>query len=383
VNSSLKIAASRLIGYFMHPSLMHESDLRHRARILIITLLIFVVWVGVAGIIVPFAPLPEISRKVAAGLCAFAVTGCIVTLFVLRRKGNFQLCGMMIVGGDLACVIVAIMITGGGMASPVMQLVVFPPILAYFFGGIRWGTITGFASLLTILGFELVSAAGVQINIAAHYDWKAETQLSTTFVALFFTSTMAFIYEHTADMLKRERDQEYVSVRLLARTDPLTGLPNRLSFDDDFRSRVEACVNLPGERFFTLCYLDLNGFKPINDQYGHDVGDEVLRIIAERLCKLLRARDRVSRHGGDEFMLILDEVRDPLILQMMATRLTSSIEEPLNTSVGVLSVGGSLGFAICPDQAQDTDALMHAADSAMYESKRNGGGWRLYHAIGG
>jgi len=383
VNSRQATLVTRLISYFMHPSLMQESDLRHRARILVATLLLLSVMIGLmcAGLLV--APMPPGPKLAAAGFCIFIIAGAVMTLFALRRRGNFKLCSMLVVVADFAGLTGAILIWGGGVISPVTQLLAMPPMLAYFFGGTRWGAITTLAALTEIIVFLLLANVGVQFPVAPEMQWSRDNLLFPSIIGLIFLSAMAFIYDYTAETLKRERDQEHANVNQMARTDALTGLSNRLSFDAELHARVADCINAPRDKFFALCYLDLDGFKPINDQFGHDVGDEVLREIAERLRQMMRDNDRIGRHGGDEFMLILDAVRDAETLRTIATRLLQAVTVPIVTSVGELRVGGSFGFAVCPDQAGDVEALMQAADNAMYTAKRAGGGWHVHRTVAG
>jgi diguanylate cyclase (GGDEF)-like protein len=123
--------------------------------------------------------------------------------------------------------------------------------------------------------------------------------------------------------------------------------------------------------------LDLDGFKPINDEFGHDVGDEVLQIVSERLLGCLRESDYVGRQGGDEFMLIFDAVNTTAQVEVFAKRVAQMIELPIHTSVGSLHVTGSLGFALFPGSADDADALKTAADRAMYAAKRSRSGWSV------
>jgi diguanylate cyclase (GGDEF)-like protein len=132
-----------------------------------------------------------------------------------------------------------------------------------------------------------------------------------------------------------------------------------------------------------LCYLDLDGFKPINDRYGHDVGDEVLRVISERLRSCIREGDSVGRHGGDEFTLLFNSVRNETEVELIARRLVQAITPPISTSAGVVSVQGSLGFARFPSDGDNEDALKSAADKAMYLAKAQGGGWRSYRPSSG
>lgn len=367
-----------LIEYFMHPSLVHESDRRHRARILIATLLLFAVIIAVTAVAVTLAPFPPSAKLAAISICIPFIAGCVLALYALRRNGRFVLCSMLVVAADIIAITGGIAVSGGGVVSPATQLLAFPPLLGYFFGGIRWGSITAAVALVEIVVFVWLDKIGVKFYSANDPDKASDAQLVIGIVGLVAVSAMAFIYEYTAAMLKRERDQEHARVNELARIDALTGLANRHGFDAELAGRIKAGTDALAAHRFTLCCLDLDGFKPINDQYGHDVGDEVLRAVSSRLQKALRNSDYFGRHGGDEFLLILDSLRDADQVRIVAERLLNSIAVPIPTSAGALTVSGSFGFAIFPDHATDASALKNAADIAMYAAKRDGDGWHVY-----
>jgi diguanylate cyclase (GGDEF)-like protein len=381
VSFRLTATFANLIEYFMHPALQQESDRRHRARILIATLLFFAVMISTTGIAVSLTTFSDASKIAAAAICVFITIGCVFGLFGLRRSGRFVLCSMLVVAADLLSITGGILIAGGGAASPVIQLLAFPPLLGYFFGGIRWGSITAIVTLLEIVILAVLENLGVPFPLRLAPEKVGDAQLVIGIVGLVAASAMAFIYEYTAAMLKRERDFEQARVNALARIDALTGVPNRHGFDAELALRIQSSNMAQTGSFFALCCMDLNGFKPINDKFGHDVGDEVLRAISTRLQNTLRNSDYVGRHGGDEFLLILDALREEGLMQIVAERLLRQIAEPIPTSVGVLTVGGSFGFAIFPDHAADADSLKRAADAAMYVAKRDGVGWHCYRPI--
>jgi diguanylate cyclase (GGDEF)-like protein len=121
-------------------------------------------------------------------------------------------------------------------------------------------------------------------------------------------------------------------------------------------------------------YIDLDGFKPINDNYGHDVGDGVLRQFAERLQEVVRECDLVARVGGDEFVVAGGELSDAEAALDIAQRILNALARPMAaSSARSLSVRASIGIAIYPDIAQSRDTLLSAADVAMYVAKRAGG----------
>ncbi|ANY86298.1 MULTISPECIES: sensor domain-containing diguanylate cyclase [Pseudomonas putida group] len=160
----------------------------------------------------------------------------------------------------------------------------------------------------------------------------------------------------------------------LAHHDPLTGLPNRLVFEE----RLEGALALArrNNSRVALVFIDLNGFKVINDSLGHAAGDQVLKITATRLHETLRNSDSVARLGGDEFVTVLEGLsaeRTPEDeARVIAQRLLAALDAPISVGNARQRVGASLGIALFPDHAQTRDQLIHVADLAMYEAKRSG-----------
>ena len=155
----------------------------------------------------------------------------------------------------------------------------------------------------------------------------------------------------------------------LAHHDALTGLPNRLLFDDRLKSAVE--YGLRNNQRCLLLFLDLDGFKVINDTLGHETGDELLRVVGARLTSLMRASDTVARLGGDEFV-ILAGIANPHHAAQLAQKILEQVHQPIQLAGHQLSVTGSLGIAVFPDNGSDSQQLMRAADMAMYAAKSEG-----------
>ncbi|MBB4264952.1 diguanylate cyclase domain-containing protein [Roseospira visakhapatnamensis] len=155
-----------------------------------------------------------------------------------------------------------------------------------------------------------------------------------------------------------------------ATTDPLTGLGNRQLFQRLLASTIEQATRY--QREAALLFLDLDGFKDINDSAGHAVGDTVLREVAARLRGAVRISDEVSRLGGDEFVVILPEVRNRDAAEAVATKLLQEITHPFDDVPTDRPLTASIGIAMIPDNGDTNEALIEAADAAMYAAKRSG-----------
>lgn len=160
-------------------------------------------------------------------------------------------------------------------------------------------------------------------------------------------------------------------IRYLADHDPLTQLPNRRQALSDLY-KLTSRSNRSGQPFAVLS-IDLDGFKPVNDQFGHDAGDEVLVTIARRLLAAVRAGDTVARMGGDEFIVLIDDPRanDEKHLLTYASRMREILSQPIHVLQNqMVNVGASIGVAAYPFHANKVDDLMREADQAMYRAKR-------------
>jgi diguanylate cyclase (GGDEF)-like protein len=156
--------------------------------------------------------------------------------------------------------------------------------------------------------------------------------------------------------------------------DQLTGLANRLQFAD----RLRKAVNQARQRdeLVTMFYIDLDGFKPVNDEFGHDVGDQLLAALAERLTGCLRSSDLVARLGGDEFAVLITTQTSPQDSDALADRLAEVFVKPFAVGDRLLKIRGSIGRAVFPHDADNADGLLRRADASMFEAKRTAVGSR-------
>ena len=169
--------------------------------------------------------------------------------------------------------------------------------------------------------------------------------------------------------IERKRVERELSQ--LARYDPLTGLPNRLLFRDRLAQAVQRIDRR--DHVVALIFIDLDGFKAVNDRHGHAIGDRLLRAVAERLCSVVRRTDTVARLGGDEFTIILEGLRDPDDAARVAEKALLSLRAPFGLDGIEVNLGASLGVAIACHAQEIPDALTRRADAAMYRAKAEGG----------
>lgn len=176
------------------------------------------------------------------------------------------------------------------------------------------------------------------------------------------------LIRHFRSIEKAEVEHERAT--WLATHDVLTQLPNRYLFAERFAQAFSDWEE--NGTPFAMLLIDLDHFKEINDQHGHDVGDQVLRAVARRMLQATRACDTVARYGGDEFVMLISNLSDPESAESQASRLFDTIAQTVVTSAGELSVSCSVGVSLCPVHGQSLDALLKAADQAMYGVKQLG-----------
>ncbi len=159
-------------------------------------------------------------------------------------------------------------------------------------------------------------------------------------------------------------------LKFLATHDPLTGLPNRAELERFCREAM-ARARRRGQRLAVL-YIDLDNFKPVNDTYGHVVGDELLKTLAARMKEVIRETDMVARIGGDEFSVLLADLDDISSGYTVACKLLEVLSQPFVSRRGTHSVGASIGVSTYPDDGNDPRMLLRLADAAMYRVKQGG-----------
>lgn len=158
----------------------------------------------------------------------------------------------------------------------------------------------------------------------------------------------------------------------MAYHDELTGLPNR-SLLMDRLSQVLGHARRKGTARVAVLFIDLDGFKDVNDCYGHQVGDALLKQFARRLGSCLRATDTACRYGGDEFVVMLPDLHAPNAVQVVADRIHAHLAKPFRVKGHTIPLAASTGWAAYPEHGRDARTLISRADAAMYRGKREHG----------
>lgn len=193
------------------------------------------------------------------------------------------------------------------------------------------------------------------------------------FIGLYSAETISvngegYILSVINDVTERKQAEE--QIKQLANHDALTGLPSLRLMQDKFALALRAAQKSNTQ--IAVMFIDLDSFKAINDTYGHQFGDHVLRQVAQRLCQVAREEDTVARIGGDEFLLIVTAIQDPALPGQMAQNAIDSISQPLVLDGQQLELSASIGIALYPDDSEDLDQLIKLSDDAMYRIKKAG-----------
>jgi diguanylate cyclase (GGDEF)-like protein/PAS domain S-box-containing protein len=173
--------------------------------------------------------------------------------------------------------------------------------------------------------------------------------------------------------LKRTRDrlsQDNSQLSYLANHDPLTGLPNRNLFRERVRQAIDKAASQ--QQQFALLFLDLDGFKQVNDTLGHTIGDLLLQAVAKRLSACLRSSDTVARLGGDEFVVIVPYIPGVAVAKRVAKKILTTLAEGFTLEGNIIRVTTSIGISMYPGNSDELESLIQTADEAMYEAKQAG-----------
>ena len=181
---------------------------------------------------------------------------------------------------------------------------------------------------------------------------------------------------------KNERQLELEKQKLykLAHYDKLTGATNRVLFNDKVKHLIRKAKRKKCK--FAVMFIDLDYFKKVNDEQGHDVGDIVLKQVANRILKLIRSNDTLTRLGGDEFAVIIEEIKDKQDAAILAEQIIKSVAKPYHVKEHDNIISNSIGISIYPDDATDLVTLLKHSDMAMYKAKDEGrGNYQFYDSL--
>jgi diguanylate cyclase (GGDEF)-like protein len=289
------------------------------------------------------------------------------------RKARFELANtVLLVTGTVA---VSVLVwQNSGLRDPAM--IAYPAILAFAstMGGRRLFLFLLAMILLVVASVGVANLQGWHVNAVPKHTLGSMLNVSivlslTAFLLWLMAGDLrGALANLTAENERVRRSQ--VRVEFLATHDSLTGLPNRILARDRFGHAIALARR--HQTRAALVFLDLDNFKSVNDSLGHPRGDELLRTVGDRLTQVLRDSDTVCRQGGDEFLILLGDVRDRSDVTEIAVKLLGQLTAPFLLDGLEVSTSGSMGIAMYPDDGADFDELLKKADIAMYVAKDAG-----------
>jgi diguanylate cyclase (GGDEF)-like protein len=283
----------------------------------------------------------------------------------LRILAGIQVLGTAAYAADLIDIrVVAVFMTTTGLAPALIGL---PGAIAKA----RRGDSVGTWFMVAWLGYFISSAVLVGVvrgRVDANFWTLHSFQFGATLDMLVFMR-IALLRTAARHRAAQRAALERDALFSLAHSDPLTGLLNRRGLADELDGAIERATP---DRLLALYVLDLDGFKPVNDQHGHDVGDGLLRAVAQRLRASVRAADRVARFGGDEFVVMAERLPDERQAHELGVKLLEAFRTPFSIASATCSVSATVGYAIAPLDGADATALLKAADASMYAGKQEG-----------
>ncbi len=213
-------------------------------------------------------------------------------------------------------------------------------------------------------------AQGYQAQIKAKLLTQAIMQIENSKKNL-----QSLNYTLGQEIAARKKVEE--KIRFMAGHDELTGLPNRALFKD----RLETALNLAkrNQEKLVILFIDLDGFKAVNDTLGHKAGDLLLQEVAQSLLAAVRQSDTVARMGGDEFIILLNGVGGEANAAAVAKKILAALGRPMSLAGQPATIGASIGISIFPDHSGDSEKLIAYADGAMYGIKKSGKNAYAFH----
>jgi diguanylate cyclase (GGDEF)-like protein len=366
-----------LCDRYLFSGWQHDDAILFRARTLIGLLIVyqFIVIAGSAFALF-LSSLPTAGNAAAVAILLGVFLCFNWLMHYVARSGELMQAAHFAVATAFIGIEAGILVSGGPLLSPSLGVAVVPPVVAFCLIGRRAGLIWAAIAFVTQLSMILLGGLGIDYVNLIVPEQMGMNRLFNWTVVFSAVIGIVLVYETANNHLQRDRDQQYQRFQHLALHDALTGLANRKKFTDRLRYALAALAR--SNKILAVVYLDLNGFKQINDRLGHESGDKVLQIIAQRLLDTVRACDTVARLGGDEFAVLLEDINDQADAEQTVQRLQKAISEPME-ALHDYPIHASFGVALAPEHAGDADTLLLMADQAMYDAKKQQRDFRVYN----
>lgn len=369
----------RLMDMFISDVFRRNMDEHYKVRLLVGCILSILAGIVSFGPI--FVTIDAMPREAALFYFIFGLptaTFLLALLYLLRRGDHYIFAAYSVAVIATVVLFGGILITGGPALTEMLPMLFVPMVLAFIMLGLKAGLF--FSALVAAAAAVLffMAHSGFVFHNVAPKETLYALRIFNWSYAFFTVAALVAIFEIMNQRLKQERDEERQRLQYMATHDGLTGLPNRKFFDEALANTL-AMADRSNSRV-GIGIMDLNGFKPINDEIGHKAGDTVLQAISSRMHESVRKTDIIARIGGDEFALIVSNIKSDQDIATVCEKLLEIVARPVTLDNGqTVSVSGSLGLAIFPDDSRDENTLRAMADKTMYHAKHSNKGWLHYH----
>lgn len=286
------------------------------------------------------------------------------------RKGKFNLARNIFATVTILATVTSILFTGGFILSQASQYVVVIPLVVFLLYGTQAGIRIACAIPIIVASQWALNEYDIFVlpNFASLVNPAANAVMINSTLYLLVLGMVAS-YEFQRNALRKEIEKEQAKLANLANQDPLTNLTNSRHFYTQLKNLSEHAIK--NTERLAVIFLDLDNFKSINDNFGHQIGDKVLTEVAARISQCIPEDQIVSRMGGDEFAILLSGYftnADIINIRMSLSRMAT---KPIHINDQAHLVGMSMGHSIFPDMTPEIGSLMQHADESMYQHKRN------------
>lgn len=345
-----------------------EGDAYRTALLIIQVFFISILSISCTNMFLYTLAEPASQHYILMNLSVGLITSFLALLFIKASDASINAMGNAYASLILACAIGNNMITGLSWQSPYLPLIMFLPVWAFLICDIKSGLLWSCATASVFCVVFLLEPLALNFPQVLPETVMSQTRLAAWLMTVSLVALCVYAYQssykHLSDRLAKERS----FFAYHADHDTLTGLANRSLF---YRRAAKA-VDFALEEGLkaAVIYIDLDDFKQINDNFGHQVGDELLVSKAKKIKQAVRQSDTVARLGGDEFGIVLHAVDTKTINRLMSI-LKRELNEPLTINGISHTVSASLGLSIAPEHGVIIDRLLQHADSEMYAEKRD------------
>lgn len=367
--SLYKKIAEKAVNFWLPKMSAMSTEESFQVRTIVQLSLVFGILVLCAAILMLVLPLKPIGQTVGLFFAFLILLGVSVSLVTLRAGVSAKLSANILLFSIWGAMFSSYFFLGG-LSSPNAPLLILVPAIAGTMGMKKAVVAWTVMIVLSWLVLLLLSNSGHQFTQFTAPDRYLFSVFICLVIASVVVTAVVFVFANINRTLRIALDNSNQTLQYQAGHDPLTHLANRRSYFEQLKLTIQRAQHQ--HMRFALLMVDLDGFKAINDTYGHQAGDRALQAIAERLQHSIRHSDFIARLGGDEFVVLMEDVLSREDVAELADKLRRSITIPVALETGDVQLGASIGVAMYPDHGQDSESLQESADRAMYSAKAQG-----------